>query len=135
MFCSECGTQNPDTNQFCKNCRKPFRKSVATVPGVQPAPVVQAAPPAPIAQAPVPATSKSTFGPGFFGTIRSRILSLLSILIAAASWFYFPYVLGVFSILVGIIALYKKDKLGVLGIIIGLVSMLADMYWLNLFVQ
>jgi hypothetical protein len=27
MFCGECGAQNPDTNQFCKNCGKPLRKT------------------------------------------------------------------------------------------------------------
>ena len=26
MFCGECGTKNPDTNQFCKNCGKPLKK-------------------------------------------------------------------------------------------------------------
>ena len=26
MFCGECGTENPDTNQFCKNCGKPLKK-------------------------------------------------------------------------------------------------------------
>ena len=49
MFCGECGTQNPDTNQFCKNCGKPLRK-----PGQAPAPQPESVPVQPVA-APLPA--------------------------------------------------------------------------------
>lgn len=38
MFCGECGTQNPDTNQFCRNCGKPLpRHQPAVQPGTPPA--------------------------------------------------------------------------------------------------
>jgi zinc-ribbon domain len=54
MFCGECGTENPDTNQFCKNCGKPLKKKQ-----LQPAPaVVTAAPPQHIPPVPFPAIPK-----------------------------------------------------------------------------
>ncbi len=49
MFCGECGTENPDTNQFCKSCGKPLKKKQQ-----QPVPV----------PAQVPAIPKN---PGFCG--------------------------------------------------------------------
>jgi hypothetical protein len=39
MFCGECGTQNPDTNQFCKNCGNPLKKNAATAPLSPSAPI------------------------------------------------------------------------------------------------
>ncbi|MDP3564402.1 MAG: zinc ribbon domain-containing protein, partial [Methanoregula sp.] len=58
MFCGECGTENPDTNQFCKNCGKPLKKKQ-----LQPIPVpvpVVVTPASPQHVAPVsgPATPK-----------------------------------------------------------------------------
>ena len=44
MFCGECGTENPDTNRFCKNCGKPLKQ---TRPVPAPGAPVQAPPPAP----------------------------------------------------------------------------------------
>ena len=35
MFCGDCGTQNPDTNAFCKNCGKPVKKPVLQGPPQQ----------------------------------------------------------------------------------------------------
>ena len=49
MFCGECGTQNPDTNQFCKNCGKPLARRQAPAPGPSPVPAYQ---PAPVPSAP-----------------------------------------------------------------------------------
>lgn len=36
MFCCECGTQNPDTNVFCSNCKKPMKTTQpSSVPFMQ----------------------------------------------------------------------------------------------------
>ena len=48
MFCGECGTQNPDTNQFCSNCGKPLKKNLNASPV---APLAPAAAPVPVQQA------------------------------------------------------------------------------------
>jgi hypothetical protein len=58
MFCGECGTENPDTNQFCKNCGKPLKKKPQQ-PDTVPAPAVATiTPPHHMPPAPVPAIPK-----------------------------------------------------------------------------
>jgi len=59
MFCGECGTQNPDTNQFCINCGKPLKKNLNVSPVAPPAPAaapvpVQQAAPQPLSPAVIP---------------------------------------------------------------------------------
>jgi hypothetical protein len=43
MFCGECGTLNPDTNRFCKNCGKPLGRIQPAVPA-SPSPVMDVKP-------------------------------------------------------------------------------------------
>jgi uncharacterized RDD family membrane protein YckC len=38
MFCSHCGTPNPDHAEFCAQCGTPFRVAIATAPGPPPLP-------------------------------------------------------------------------------------------------
>lgn len=47
MFCTECGTNNPDTNHFCKNCGKPLRHAHPVQPPAAPVPGPATAPPQP----------------------------------------------------------------------------------------
>lgn len=52
MYCGECGTENPDTNRFCKSCGKPLKQRQ------QPAPAAVPASPLPVS--PVPAAPAGT---------------------------------------------------------------------------
>jgi hypothetical protein len=148
MFCGECGTQNPDTNQFCKNCGKPLKKNAAAAPSSQSAPAPVATPPAPpgycvplslptVAEK-TPAGAKPPLNKGLL------LLGILSILIGAVSWFVYPYICGILAIVLGGVVLFKSRNkkgsgaiitiLGILGLVIGLASMLVDLYYLNFFV-
>jgi hypothetical protein len=153
MFCGECGTQNPDTNQFCKNCGKPLRRpqqapaahQVATpVPPVaapsQPQPVYYPLPPTGVqppevvADVPVkPSLEK-----------RMLLLDVLSILLGAVSWFVYPYICGVLAIVLGAVVLYNSRNkkgiwaiivaiLGITGIIIGLASIMVNLFYFSFY--
>jgi zinc-ribbon domain len=124
MFCGECGTQNPDTNQFCRNCGKPLTKRPAAQPAVlqpvQPAavPVVPAPGPAPVA------TPKRKWNwPG----IVSLILGILS-------WVILTGLLAIGAILLGIVALawFRKatGRIGIsalAGILLGTAAIAANL--------
>jgi hypothetical protein len=146
MFCSECGTQNPDTNQFCKNCGKPFRKNqeapspqsagvpvqpVATPPPAQP--VYYPPPPAvvqPVTAAPVKPA----------GNTAMSALGIGSIILAVLSWFRYPYIFGLLAIVFGGVVLFKSGNkkswqaiLGILGIIAGLACIITDIFYFTIF--
>lgn len=129
MFCGECGTPNPDTNQFCKECGKPLKKfQPSTAPGV-PVPVATYPSAVPINVTPETVVKK----PGISAYIVKRKFSIISILCAAGSFLFYPYILGILAILFGVIALYKKDYLGILGIIIAATSLGLDWFYLDIF--
>ena len=151
MFCGECGTQNPDTNQFCKNCGKPLRKP-HHVPAPQPAavPVQPVAaqpqtqpvyyqpqpagvqPPGGIAGADVPV--KATLNKGIL------VLGIVGIIFGILSWIFYPYLCGFAAVLLGGVTFYKAgNRKGVVGIIaviavvIGLASILVNYFYFVLF--
>jgi hypothetical protein len=129
MFCGECGTQNPDTNQFCKNCGKPLvRRQVpapaaAPVPAYQPAPV-PAAPQSPLS-APAPAVPYqvpvTTATPAAPPGRRWNWLGMVSIIPGILSLGILPLILGLSAILLGIAGtfLFRKatGRIGISGII------------------
>jgi len=135
MFCGECGTQNPDTNQFCKECGKPLKK-------LQPSGAQAPA-------APVPAATYPRTAPGAAGTptivkppLNKGLLGLgiLSILAGGVSWFRYPYICGILAIVIGGVVLYKfenkKSKtaiIGILGIVIGLASIVVNLFYFSFF--
>ena len=61
MFCGECGTENPDTNRFCKSCGKPLKQKQEPVPAAAPA-------------SPVPAAASSPAGPESGGQKKTWIM-------------------------------------------------------------
>jgi hypothetical protein len=153
MFCGECGTQNPDTNQFCKNCGKPLRRN-QQVPTQQPAAVsvqpvaaqYQAQPsyyPAqPAASQPYgvpPATTAGTAQapPGNKGML---VVGILSIGAGIAGFFFYPYVLGILAIVLGAVSVAgtrkKTGKIAftaILGILIGLAAIFVNHFYFVLF--
>jgi hypothetical protein len=152
MFCGECGTQNPDTNQFCKNCGRPLRK-VQQPPVPQPAAIpgipVEVPPPAqPIYNPPfatgvqptVPVAGSAI--PDVKPVLNKKMLGLgiLGILLGIASFLRYPYLLAILAIILGGIVIAKPENrkgavliVACLAIVIGIASFAFDMFYLVVF--
>jgi hypothetical protein len=124
MFCGNCGTQNPDTNSFCKNCGSPLIKQQTAVP-VVPAPVpavaVQLGQQIPV--------KKGRNWPG----IMSAVAGITGFLI-------YPYILGALAVVLGGYSIYTTHKktgktavIAVAGIIIGITAMLLNYFYIFIF--
>lgn len=120
MFCGECGTDNPDTNQFCKNCGNALRK--VPVAGQSGAPAT----PAP----PAPAPTASGKGTGISGT--GKIAIILGVLSGVAAFFILPYILGMVAVLLGALVLYKKNKFGIICLLLGISAIIFDYFYLQI---
>ena len=58
VFCGECGTENPDTNGFCKNCGKPLKKKQLQPDAVPPPAARSPASPRQVPPSPGPTSPK-----------------------------------------------------------------------------
>ena len=148
MFCGECGTQNPDTNQFCKNCGKPLKKHqpqafptqpVAAYQPVQPpyippvsGVVSQMAPQTPPGSALIPVVSPTEKLLTVAG-IAGFIISLVSLV-------RYPYLCGILAIILGAVVVWKSENrkrkgvfIAVLGLIIGLGSIMVEFFYWTIF--
>jgi hypothetical protein len=149
MFCSECGTQNPDTNQFCKNCGNPLKKRqpqavppqpaaafppVAPVYGPQSGGAQQqtTSPQAPPGHSLEPVTPPTEHALTVAGAI-GFFISLLSLVI-------YPYICGILAIVISAAVIFKtRKRLGIgviiafIGLIIGLASIMVDIFYFSLF--
>jgi len=131
MFCGECGTQNPDTNKFCKNCGKPLERRQpaaqppqipVTYPAAQPGPV-----PAAAAQ-PLAETAASAPAPAAVPRRSKNWLGFVSLLLSILSWVILTGILAIAAILLGIVSLvWFRKATGRIGIssIIGIVLAVA----------
>ena len=149
MFCGECGTQNPDTNQFCKNCGKPLRKlkqAPAAQPSAVPAQPVAAQPQAqPVYYPPQPAAvlpQGAVAGAPAKPPLNKAMLALgiAGIVIGIVSWFFYPFLCGIAAVILGGVTFWKaENKLGIVAIIaivavvIGLASIIVGHFYLDLF--
>lgn len=145
MFCGECGTQNPDTNSFCKNCGKPLRKpqpvpvthQAAAQPAYYPpppdnAPVITAVP---VSVPQVPAASPETM------VIKKRSWAgIISLIISVLAWLIYPIILGILAVLAGFFGIYAARKAGtkipvsaLIGIVIGLLAIILNFFWMDIF--
>ena len=155
MFCGECGTQNPDTNQFCKNCGKPLRRpqqAPAPQPVAVPAQPVAAPPqPQPVYYPPQPAGVQPqaippVAPPGYalvqVASTTDKLLTVAAIIglvVSIVSWFRYPYLCGIAAIVIGAGVFYKtKNKksktaiVAILAILIGLVCIVFDLFYLTI---
>jgi hypothetical protein len=128
MFCGECGTENPNTNQFCKNCGKPLKKtqpvSAPALPSQGPAtaqPPVISSPAAPVQEPKKPSA------------MMKHVLAIIGLIPAVAAFFVYPYVLGIIAIIIGAVALKKKSWLGALVIVIAVAAITVDLFYLQIF--
>jgi hypothetical protein len=149
MFCGECGTQNADTNQFCKNCGKPLKKT-RQEPSPQPAavPVRQAAapsqeqpvffPPPPPAVVQPPVTVAGAVLPAKTPLNKGLLaLGIVGMVAGIAAWFRYPYLLGILAIILGSVVIAKAEKkrgtvfiIALIAVTIGLASIIFDMFYL-----
>lgn len=126
MFCSECGTQNPNTNRFCNSCGKPLLQQPAAQPLVPPAAApVETAPPAVTAGAPEPAVVQKS---------RKNWLGILSLIFGILSWGILTTLFALIAVLLGVIAIYlfrkatgKTGILSVIGIVLGIAAVIVTL--------
>ncbi len=156
MFCGECGTQNPDTNQFCKNCGKPLRRPQQAPAPQQTAvpvpPVAVPAPAQPVYYPPPPAGAQpqavpQAAPPGYVlvpvASPTEKLLTVAGIIgfiVSLVSWVRYPYICGIAAIVLGALVFFKSGNrkrkgviIAVLGLIIGLASILVDFFYLSIF--
>ena len=139
MFCSECGTQNPDTNKFCKNCGKPLKQSPQ--PPAPPHEVRQKSVQSP--PLPVPDWEKTQQQNTAVATKAKKGslgLGIAGIFFGLVSWIRYPYVCGILAIVIGILVLSRPEKrqgkagiLAGIGIIFGLASIVTDVFYFIIF--
>jgi hypothetical protein len=140
MFCGECGTENPDTNSFCKNCGKALKKiQQAAAPGVHVAVTPAAGVPAPqTLQAPgtlpVQPAAQSAVKPA------RNWIAIISFIVSVVSWLIYPIIIGFVAIVLGVLSLYRAKKTqskipvsAVIAIIIGLLAIVLNFFWLDIF--
>ena len=139
MFCGECGTENPDTNSFCKNCGKALRKpqqAAAPVAQVSVTPAVGPALLTPQASGAVPVQ------PAAEGATKParNWLAIVSFILALLSWVIYPIIIGIFAMGLGIFSLYSAKKgqskiplIAIIAIIIGFLAIVLNFFWLDIF--
>lgn len=132
MFCGECGAQNPDSNQFCRNCGKPLvRRQPAAQPAAQPAhqpaPVPAAVPAKPVMQ-PAAAASPAP-APALVAKRRLNWPGFVSLVLGILSWIIYTGIFAIVAILLGIISLvwFRKatGRIGIsaiIGIVLGIAA-------------
>ena len=107
-FCSECGTANPAKATACIQCETAF-----TVPPPTPVPpppaLCFAKPPMP----PSPALQSDSLG---------ILLGKLSLASGLISFVCLPWIYGPGAIILGLIALHRKNESGMTGLILGIIG-------------
>jgi len=134
MFCGECGTQNPDTNRFCNNCGKPLEQRQPPAAPAQPVAVYQPVPGPAASTMTVPVTT------AFPTEKQLKITGIAGFLISLVSLVRYPYICGIIAIILGAAVFYKSENkkskaaiLAVIGIIIGLASIIVDLFFFEIF--
>ena len=159
MFCGECGTKNPDTNKFCINCGKPLRKTTAAAQPVPP-PAIEIPPQSEdylfppfstggtVPNNPIKATkSSATVAPVTTALPATQPaqsprdwFAIVSFILALVSWMIYPIIIGFFAMGIGIFSLYAAKKkqskipvIAVIAVIIGLLAIVLNFFWLDIF--
>jgi uncharacterized membrane protein YvbJ len=97
MFCGECGTQNPETNRFCRNCGKPLKRQQtvtreATVP-------IAPAQPAVMSPAQAPA-----------GKRRRNWAGMGSLITGILSWIFLTSLFAILAVILGCVSFFLVRK-------------------------
>ncbi len=141
-FCGECGTENPDTNSFCRNCGNALRKQAAGAPAMagQAAPAAAPVTPQAGAQPAVTAVPAPAPAPAASEAPKRTWLGIISLIPAILSWILYPILLGIVAVFFGIASIALARKMGtkfpvagVIAIIIGLLAIVVNIFWLDIF--
>lgn len=146
MFCGECGTANPDTNHFCKNCGSSLKKRPDAVPGATAPlqPVRQQASPAGAVQPLVdfqPAAAMAQ-PPAAVSPVKPKRswTGIGSLGFGILSWLFLPYLLGTLAVILGAVSLFRTRKgsgkisiIAITGIIIASGAMLVNYFYIFIF--
>ena len=132
MFCGECGTQNPDTNQFCRNCGKPLLKRQ---PAAQPAGAAPPAP-APVVFVPPPVTDAASAPAPALGAGPKRArnwLGIVSLILGILSWGILTVIIAIAAILLGMVSIFLSRKAtgrigisSIIGIVLGILAIVVS---------
>lgn len=132
MFCGECGTQNPDSNQFCRNCGKPLiRRQPAAQVTEPPAPpeTYPAAQPVPVPVQPAVAAEPPGSAPASVQKRPRNWLGIFSLVLGILSWVILTGILAISAVLAGIagIMMFRKatGRIGItslIGILLGIAA-------------
>ncbi len=135
MFCSECGTQNPDTNLFCKNCGKPLPRRQ---PAAQPAAAVPQVPSSPVIPVPPPVTAAESVpapapAPGTAPKRKRNWLGIVSLILGILSWGILTVIVAIAAVLLGIISVFLFRKAtgrtgisSLIGIVLGIAAIIVS---------
>ncbi len=139
MFCGECGTQNPEGNAFCKNCGRPLKK--AQTAGAPVAPVTFTPTHIPVVPGP-PEPPAVPAQPAAVGPVKParNWLAIISFIISLVSWLVYPIIIGFVAVVAGIFSLYRAKKnhekipiSAIFAIHIGLLAIILNFFWLEIF--
>jgi len=103
MFCSNCGTSNPDGTAFCSKCGKPVASTS------------QPTPPPPAFSAPQPSSPGSTF-------------STVGIICGVIAFLFFPIVFGPAGLIFGAVAKSKGEEKAVVALAVSGLGLVVGMF-------
>jgi hypothetical protein len=95
--------------------------------------------PAPAATAQTQTAAQPAVKAGLFSTLAGK-LGGAGLACGILSWIRYPYIFGILAVVIGAVAIYKAENrkgkvaiIAILGITVGLVSILLDFFFLDLF--
>ncbi len=139
MYCSECGAKNPDKNAFCSTCGRPLARPPLVPAAPQAAAPQPAIPPAAPAVAPA-RQPEAPQAPGPAAAPRRNWAGITGFFVSLGSWVVYPVLLGIGAIALGILSIFlarrrgtKAAVTGILAIGIGLLAIVINLFWLDIF--
>jgi hypothetical protein len=102
MFCSSCGTNNPDGTAFCSKCGTPVARMSQPTP-------------APVFSAPRPSSPGSTF-------------STIGIICGVVAFLFFPIVFGPAGLILGAVAKSKGEEKAVVALVVSGLGLVVGMF-------
>ncbi|MDO9550325.1 MAG: hypothetical protein Q7J03_05070 [Methanoregula sp.] len=116
-----------------------MKKNQPAAPVAQPTPAQAAAPVQPSCDIP-PAGAQAASAPAVTEKPNRTWLGIISLIPAILSWVLYPVLFGIIAVVLGIASIYLAKKQGtkfpasaVIAIIIGLLAIILNLFWLDIF--